>query len=106
MLNSNDRPHRMAEAKLKKLWRMAGKVAARGQAAPALPKPVRIEAFVWKPRANHYDPGNFYPTAKPILDGVVDAGWLPDDDFMHVIGPDMRHGGVGPARIVFKFVTD
>jgi hypothetical protein len=35
----------------------------------------------------------------------VDAGWLPDDDFMHVLGPDMRHGGVGESRIVFKFVT-
>jgi crossover junction endodeoxyribonuclease RusA len=105
MLNSNARTHRMAAAKLTAQWRMAGKIAARLLTAPDLPKPVRIMAYVWKPRANHYDPNNLYPTCKAILDGVVDAGWLPDDDFMHVEGPDMRHGGVGDSRIVFKFVT-
>lgn len=106
MLNSNQRQHRMAAAKLTAQWRMAAKIAARTLSRPDLPKPVRIEAFVWKARANHYDPGNLYPTAKACLDGIVDAQWLPDDDFMHVIGPDMRHGGVWDPRIVFKFVTD
>ena len=105
MLNSNARAHRMAAAKLTAQWRMAAKIAARQMSVPDLPKPVRLLAYVWKSRANHYDPGNLYPTAKAILDGVVDAGWLPDDDFMHVEGPDMRHGGVGEPRIVFKFVT-
>lgn len=105
MMNSNQRPHRMAAAKLTAQWRMAGKIAARQLTAPDLPKPVRIVAYVWKPRANHYDPNNLAITAKAILDGIVDAGWLPDDDFMHVEGPDMRHGGVGEARIVFEFVT-
>lgn len=105
MLNSNQRAHRMAAAKLTAQWRMAAKIAARQITAPDLPKPVRVMAYIWKPRANHYDPNNLYPTVKACLDGIVDAGWLPDDDFMHVHGPDMRHGGVGPARIVFKFET-
>jgi hypothetical protein len=105
MLNSNARPHRMAAAKLTKQWRMAAKIAARQVAKPDLPKPVRVIAYIWKPRANHYDPNNLHPTSKAILDGIVDAGWLPDDDFMHVEGPDHRHGGVGEARVVFKFVT-
>jgi hypothetical protein len=105
-LNSNSRPHRHAAAKLTAQWRMAGKIHARGQPKPALPKPVRIVAYVWKPRAGRYDPNNLGITAKAILDGVVDAGWLPDDDFTHVHGPDMRHGGIGPARIVFEFVTE
>jgi hypothetical protein len=34
--------------------------------------------------------GNYYPTAKAILDGLVDAGVLPDDNDDHVTGPDMR----------------
>lgn len=107
MLNSNQRMHRMAAAKLTAQWRMAAKIEARQLTAPDLPKPVRVIAYVWKARANHYDPGNLYPTAKACLDGIVDAkkGWLPDDDFMHVEGPDLRHGGVGEPRIVFKFVT-
>lgn len=105
MINANSRMHRMAEAKLTAQWRMAGKIAARQLERPDLPKPVRIIAYVWKPRANHYDPLNYYKTGKGILDGIVDAGWLPDDDFMHVHGPDMRHGGVGDPRIVFEFVN-
>ena len=96
----------MADAKLTAQWRMAGKVYARQQSKPTLPKPVRIVAYVWKPKAGRYDPNNLGVTAKAILDGIVDAGWLPDDDFLHVHGPDMRHGGIGPARVVFKFVTD
>jgi crossover junction endodeoxyribonuclease RusA len=105
MMNSNNRYHRHASAKLTAQWRMAAKIAARQLEKPDLPKPVRAMAYIWKPRANHYDPGNLYPTAKAVLDGIVDAGWLPDDDFMHVEGPDMRHGGVGDPRIVFQFVT-
>ena len=105
MINANSRIHRHAEAKLTAQWRMAGKIAARSIETPDLPKPVRIIAYVWKAKANHYDPLNFYKTSKGILDGIVDAGWLPDDDFMHVHGPDMRHGGVGDPRIVFEFVN-
>lgn len=105
MLNSNQRIHRLAAAKLTAQWRMAAKIAARQIDRPDLPKPVRVIAYVWKPRANHYDPNNIYPTCKAILDGIVDANWLPDDDFMHVEGPDMRHGGIGDPRIVFEFVN-
>lgn len=105
MLNSNQRIHHQPKAKLTAQWRMAAKIACRQLSRPDLPKPVRVLAYVWKPKANHYDPGNLYPTAKACLDGTVDAGWLPDDDFMHVEGPDMRHGGVGDARIVFHFVS-
>lgn len=105
MLNSNDRRHRMAAAKLTAQWRMAAKIAARQQERPELPTPVRIIAYVWKARANHYDVCNLYPTIKAGLDGIVDAGWLQDDSFTHIEGPDMRHGGIGDPRIVFEFVN-
>lgn len=97
-INSNDRRHRMAEAALTKAWRTAARAACRN--VGPLNCPVQITAHVWKPRSNRYDPGNLYPTAKACLDGIVDAGLLPDDDHKHVIGPDMRHGGKGPAAIV------
>jgi crossover junction endodeoxyribonuclease RusA len=38
------------------------------------------------------DPANWAPTAKAVLDGLVDAGLFPDDDDAHVVGPDMRIG--------------
>lgn len=99
-INTNTRMHRMAKANLTKQWRMAGFVAARNL-GPLNP-PVRIIAHIWKPRNGRYDPNNLADTSKAIVDGLVDAGLLPDDSFKHVIGPDHRHGGIGPARIVLE----
>jgi hypothetical protein len=38
------------------------------------------------------DPANWAPTAKAVIDGLVDAGIFLDDNSEHVIGPDMRLG--------------
>lgn len=91
----------MAQANLTKQWRQAGFVAARDM--EPIPTPVRIIAHIWKPRRGRYDPMNLWPTLKGAIDGFVEAGLLEDDDYKHVIGPDIRHGGVGPASIVFTF---
>jgi crossover junction endodeoxyribonuclease RusA len=99
-INSNQRIHRMAQAKLTKTWREASATAARG--VQPFTTQVRIVAHIHKPRGGRYDPGNLYPTAKAILDGIVDAGILTDDDHLHVIGPDMRHGGKGEPRIIIE----
>ena len=90
----------MAKANLTKQWRMAGFVAARN--LDPLTPPVRIVAHIWKPRKGRYDPNNLADTTKAIVDGFVDSGLLEDDSFHHVIGPDHRHGGIGPARIVLE----
>lgn len=103
-INSNQRLHRMAQAKLTKAWRQASAAAAHG--IPPFTKQVRIIAHIHKPRGGRYDPGNLYPTAKAILDGIVDAGLLPDDDHAHVIGPDMRHGGKGAPRIIIEITEE
>ena len=42
------------------------------------------------------DVGNWSPTAKAIVDGIVDAGILVDDDDEHVEGPDLRPGPPAP----------
>ena len=99
-INSNQRLHRMAQAKLTKTWRQASATAATG--TKPFTNQVRIIAHIHKPRGGRYDPGNLYPTAKAILDGIVDAGILTDDDHVHVIGPDMRHGGKGQPRIIIE----
>ena len=99
-LNSNQRIHRMAQAKLTKTWRAAAANAA-ADIAPLNP-PVHITAHIWKPRGGRYDPNNLWPTIKAAVDGLVDAGLLTDDDHTRVIGPDMRHGGKGPARIIIQ----
>lgn len=92
----------MQVAKLTAEWREAGLKAAL-QHEP-VPTPTRIIATIHKTRGGRYDPNNLYPTIKACLDGIVDAGIIPDDDHKHVIGPDMRHGDkTTEAHVVFTF---
>lgn len=101
-INSNQRLHRMQTAQLTKAWRQAAREAADG--VSELTPPVTITAYVWKRRGGRYDPGNLYPTAKACVDGLVDAGLIADDDHTRVIGPDMRHGGIGNPEIILEIV--
>lgn len=89
-INSNQRLNRHEQAKRTKAWRDAAFCAAfdKGQFID----PVRIVATFHKTRAGRWDVGNLYPTAKAIVDGLVDAGVIPDDSNEWVTGPDMRAG--------------
>ncbi len=89
-LNSNQRLHRMVSAKRTASWRLAAFHAA--HPAVAFMDPVHIVCTVHKTRAGRWDAGNLYPTAKAIVDGLVDAGVIPDDSNEWVTGPDMRAG--------------
>ena len=92
-LNSNQRIHRMIAAGRVKSWRQAAHYAAKvdDHWAP-FEGPVHITVTVHKTRAGRWDAGNLYPTAKAIVDGLVDAGVIPDDSNEWVTGPDMRAG--------------
>lgn len=84
--------HWRTRQKSSKHWRKAGREAVNGM-RPMKP-PVACDVYVYRSRAGRYDPGNYYPTAKAILDGVVDAGILPDDSHEYLDGPHLHHGGV------------
>jgi crossover junction endodeoxyribonuclease RusA len=92
------RLHRMVKANRVRVWREAAQDAAPDVRFDV---PVRIEAHIFKPRRGRYDPNNLAGTTKACVDGFVSAGLLKDDDWNHVIGPDHRHGGIGPAGILF-----
>lgn len=50
-----------------------------------------VTAYVaYPPNARRYDPGNTSPMLKVIIDACTDAGYWPDDDSTHLIGPDYR----------------
>ncbi|WP_138443535.1 hypothetical protein [Sinomonas susongensis] len=100
-INANHRPHPLAKARLTRQWREAGHAAVPPGTQP-FPGRVRVLAKIYKPRRGIYDPNNLNGTTKAILDGVVDAGLLPDDSFVYVDGPDHRHGGIGQPRVVFE----
>lgn len=84
-LNSNDRRNRYAQAHLVRTWREQAKYAALGARLPQDVTRVRF-AFVF-----HYgnssrkrDHHNLGPTVKAVIDGIVDAKFLPDDNDRHV----------------------
>jgi len=46
--------------------------------------PVRIHITLLAPDRRRRDPDNLAAGCKPIIDGLVDGGWLPDDSWHHV----------------------
>jgi len=90
-------------------WKASGGWEAK---AAQLPMLGRVHAFAdvrATPATRRRDPGNWYPTAKAVIDGVIAAGrLLPDDDSSHLVGPDMRMGAPvargTPVQLVLWFV--
>lgn len=78
MLNMNREKHWAERARLVKTWRHWAHIHARnthqGQLAPAI-----VYVTLPVPDRRRRDPHNWSPTVKAIVDGLVDAGWWPDD---------------------------
>lgn len=84
------------KGRMVKQWRSAGRVAAKRAGLPRGLARVQIDAHVIKPIANRFDPANWAPTAKAVVDGLVtDYGLCEDDNRHHVAGPFMHDGGKG-----------
>ena len=95
-INSNHRLNTYVKAERTRLWRARAQVAAIQAGKPRFER-AHVRAIVGYPTARSYDAGNFYPTAKACLDGIVSAGCLPDDSNDYVVGPDMREGDKAPV---------
>jgi len=97
LLTSNQRLHWAKKAAATAYWRGLGvtagcRVEPRDQA--------RIVFHIRFPNNIRRDVGNLSPTAKALVDGLVDAGVLPDDSDAHLEGPDLRRDYPnGPHRI-------
>lgn len=52
--------------------------------------PTHCVAWLSFPTSRRRDSANFQGAVKPIIDGIVSAGLLPDDDVTHLVGPDVR----------------
>lgn len=89
--SANSRPHWRRRAELTRQWRNAAHARATAAGIPPLR---RAHVFVeWlPPDLRRRDPANIAPAAKACVDGLVDAGVLPDDDATHLTGPDLRLG--------------
>ncbi|MDP9184881.1 MAG: hypothetical protein M3O29_04325 [Actinomycetota bacterium] len=99
-LNSNDRDHWRVLSPIRADWR---RLAAEAAAASGLPQGldrVHITGAVVKERAGTYDAMNFYPTAKAVVDGLIDHGLCEDDSNEFVEGPFLLPGGKGSPSLV------
>lgn len=63
----------------------------------------RVSISVWVHpgvRTRRLDASNYAPTVKALVDGVVDAGALPDDSGKHVIAETYKAGSRWPRTTV------
>ena len=99
VLNLNDRNHWSKAASKRRTIRQLAEQTARFSHAPSLER-ARLVVEIAFPDRRRRDPHNYMATVKPIVDGLVDAGVLPDDDAKHLLGPDLRrHTAVAAKRM-------
>lgn len=103
MLNANDRDHWRVTSPIRKEWRRRGR--GYGNAARLRDlnlEHARIDYYVNRPINSRSDAGNFYPTVKAIVDGLIDAKLLPDDNDKYLEGPYPHQGEKAPYSITIK----
>lgn len=106
LLNSNDRDGHWARRQriTTGLRQIAGWMAV-AQEIPPLQR-AHILAVYEPPDRRKRDAGNLYPSFKACIDGMVDAGVLPDDDAAHLDGPDPRLGEKYPRGRIVLHITE
>lgn len=91
-INANSRHHWAVKAEMTRNWRTTARIAAQNAGLPKGLQRVHITVHVHKTNNRAYDAGNLAPTAKAIVDGLVDYQLIEDDNNEYLTGPDMRHG--------------
>lgn len=66
----------------------------------------KLRLTVCPPTRRRLDPPNLYPTLKALIDGLTDAGWWEDDDFMHLLEVSFRYGGLSGVKNTYRLVID
>lgn len=105
LLNSNHRIHYRTRADRTRAIRMTANACARRVRVPRLER-AQIVAEYRPPDRRRRDVHNLYPSAKAAVDGLVDAGVLPDDSDRYLVGPDMRIGPVEPGGRLVLHITE
>lgn len=99
MLNANDRLHHQKKAKVTKFLRQLAKYEGKNILYDyfGLPfsegKPCVVRVIVFAPTNRRYDPPNWSPTTKALLDGLTDAKIWTDDNYNVIKRTSFEHGG-------------
>ena len=89
MISLNGRAHWAAVHRQTVMLRSRGSLMVRAATRPRF-RMATLTVHVAYPDHRRRDVHNLMGTVKPLVDGMVDAGLLPDDDDTHLIGPDLR----------------
>lgn len=92
LINANDRMHPVKQSPYIKAIRNTAWALARQAKLPKLQRAYIVYVIHPDTKTRRRDPGNWSPSAKAAVDGLVDAGLLPDDNHTHLLGPDPRIG--------------
>lgn len=85
LISSNQRLHWAVKMCRVRELRRAGWALAKEAKIPPLTR-VAITVIVHPgKRTNRLDPDNYHDTFKPLADGIVDAGVLPDDSAQYLV---------------------
>lgn len=105
LLNANDRIHYRTKATIVRQLRRDAFLLLKGAKVPHLNR-ARIDCVYEPPDRRRRDAANWHDSAKPCVDGFVDAGLLADDSSAYLEGPFMHIGDPHPGgRLVFV-ITD
>ena len=96
MISSNDRLHYQKKAKLTAHLRLLARLETIGKVnVPFSPKkPCGVNVTFLAPTERKYDPPNFYPTIKALIDGMTDAKVWTDDNHEVIKYMKFEHGGL------------
>ena len=89
VLTSNQRLHWGERARRTRALRWRATLAYRQAGKPRMEVAHCVATLTYRDRRRR-DDHNLGPTLKALIDGVVAAGLLPDDDHDHLTGPDLR----------------
>lgn len=100
VLNSNDRYDRHYRAKVSKKLRDMARYQESGRVFDpyTADRPCRVIAYIYPPTKQDMDPPNVWPTVKPLMDGLTDAGVWNDDNGRVVTETSFRLGGVSGKK--------
>lgn len=99
MLSANDRLHFKQKAKITHFLRELAKYEGLNTLRDwyGLPfnedKPCKVRVVIFSPTMRKYDPPNWSPTSKALLDGLTDAEFWTDDDYNIIKEVSFSHGG-------------
>lgn len=107
LITANQIMHWARRADIVRTLRRTGLINARKQGIAPMER-AHLTVYVSWQNARRRDVSNISPTIKALVDGIVEAGILPDDDDLHLTGPDLRvtsetSGLKGVTRLTFVF---